>query len=163
MAAVWYRFRAELRARWRALLALALLAGIAGGAVLAAVAGARRTDTAYSRLVAETKEQDVLVNPDLGTESALPWRDVLRLPQVAEAGRIDGLTIFPADVHSPDDFDRFGITLASRGAVGYSFARPKILDGSTRCWRTTSTCASGACCTPGSCARTTSRASRAVS
>ena len=41
MTAVWYRFRTELRVRWKSVLALALLAGIAGGATLAAVAGAR--------------------------------------------------------------------------------------------------------------------------
>jgi hypothetical protein len=51
LAAVRCRFRAELRARWRATLALALLVGFAGGVVLAAAGGARRTDTAHARLV----------------------------------------------------------------------------------------------------------------
>ncbi len=36
--AVWYRSRAEFRTRWRSVLALGLLAGIAGGAALAAIA-----------------------------------------------------------------------------------------------------------------------------
>jgi hypothetical protein len=67
MAAVWMRFRAELRARWTALLAVALLVGLAGGAALAEFAGARRTDTAFGRLVKKTAAWDVLVNPDLGT------------------------------------------------------------------------------------------------
>ena len=54
MTAVWYRFRAELRARWKSVVVLAVLAGIAGGVTLAAIAGARRTDSAFSRLLTET-------------------------------------------------------------------------------------------------------------
>ena len=50
MGAVWMRLRAELRAGWRSLLGLALVAGLAGGLVIAAAAGARRTDTAYERM-----------------------------------------------------------------------------------------------------------------
>jgi hypothetical protein len=46
------RLRAELRSRWRAWLALALIFGIGSGASIAALAAARRTDTAYPRFVA---------------------------------------------------------------------------------------------------------------
>lgn len=49
--AVLMRLRADLRTRWRALLGLALLLGLIGGVALTAAAGARRTDTAYSRLL----------------------------------------------------------------------------------------------------------------
>ena len=52
MAAIWMRLRSELRARWRSLLVLTLVVGVTGGVVLAAVAGARRTDSAYPRLIA---------------------------------------------------------------------------------------------------------------
>jgi len=45
--ATWYRLRIELRARWRAWAALALIVGLTGGAVLALAAGARRTDSSY--------------------------------------------------------------------------------------------------------------------
>ena len=38
MNAVWLRARNELRSRWRALISLALIAGIGGGAAIAAVA-----------------------------------------------------------------------------------------------------------------------------
>jgi hypothetical protein len=51
MATVWLRLRADIRLRWRALLNLALLLGVAGGVVLTAAAGAHRTDTAYPRLL----------------------------------------------------------------------------------------------------------------
>ncbi len=51
MAAVWMRLHAELRSRWRAWLALAVVFGVAAGAAIAAFAGARRTETAYPRFV----------------------------------------------------------------------------------------------------------------
>ena len=51
MAPVWFALRAGMRRRWRALVSLALLLGLAGGVVLTAAAGARRTDTAYPRLL----------------------------------------------------------------------------------------------------------------
>jgi hypothetical protein len=43
------RVRIELRSRWREWLAVALFAGLAGGLVIAAAAGARRTDSALTR------------------------------------------------------------------------------------------------------------------
>jgi hypothetical protein len=129
MSAVWFRFRADLRGRWRSVVALAFLVGVAGGAALAAVAGARRTDTAYSRLVDATDAWDVLVNPDLGSQSALRSASVAKLPMVESAGRLTGLAVVPHDLESPDDFDRYGIVLASDGHAGYAIGRPKILEG----------------------------------
>src|SRR6516162_7056558 len=82
MTALWLRLRADLRHRWRALLGLALLLGVIGGVVLAAAAGARRTDTAYPRLLewANATRVDVIVegNGLGGYDKALA-----RLPQVA--------------------------------------------------------------------------------
>jgi FtsX-like permease family len=55
------RFRAELRARWRTSLTLTLFAGLAGGVVVAAVAGAHRTDSALARHLAAYRLADVTV------------------------------------------------------------------------------------------------------
>ena len=52
MEAVWFRTISELRRRWRAWVALAVLAGIGGGIAIAAFAGARRTNTTLDRFVA---------------------------------------------------------------------------------------------------------------
>src|SRR3954471_778738 len=109
MPAVWLRFRAELRTRWRALLAVPWLVGLAGGAALAALAGARRTDTAFDRLVARTDTADLLVNPDDGTDSALTEDDVLSLPQVVAGGRVDGIAVAPANARNTFDLGRLGI------------------------------------------------------
>jgi hypothetical protein len=61
MAAVLRILRSDLRSRWRPLLGLALLLGLVGGAVLACAAGARRTDTAYGRLLAWAHASQVQV------------------------------------------------------------------------------------------------------
>jgi ABC-type lipoprotein release transport system permease subunit len=99
MAAVWYRFRAELRTRWRAWLALALIVGIAGAAVLALAAGARRTDSAYQRFLRSQNAYDVLLvttSDVFGAETSRTAQfdldEVRRLPEVAETAR--GATFF---------------------------------------------------------------------
>lgn len=46
---MWLRVSAGLRQEWRGHVVLALITAVIGGVVLAALAGARRTDTAVSR------------------------------------------------------------------------------------------------------------------
>src|SRR5438132_9393545 len=111
MAAVWMAARAQLRRRWGSTVALALLVGLTGGVVLAAVAGASRTDSSMRRFVAYSRPEDayVVVNgPQIPGQSSLggPPPDVtpaqiqayttallterarlVHLPQVTEAGR----------------------------------------------------------------------------
>ncbi|MDQ1433067.1 MAG: putative transport system permease protein, partial [Actinomycetota bacterium] len=128
MAAVRYRFRAELRARWRSVLALALLAGLAGGVTLAAIAGARRTDSAYSRLLVATNAAHVLVNPDDGNDSALDAQAIARLPMVAAAGRENGMIVLPLPVRGARDLTE-SINLGLVGAMGRALARPHVLHG----------------------------------
>ncbi len=52
MRAVWVVFWAQLRHRWRSWLAIAVLIGLVGGAVMAAVAAGRRTESAFPGFVA---------------------------------------------------------------------------------------------------------------
>jgi hypothetical protein len=58
MSAVWLRARAQLRGRAQATVLLLLLVGITGGVVLAAVAGARRSDAALPRFLAFSQTTD---------------------------------------------------------------------------------------------------------
>jgi hypothetical protein len=64
-----------------------LVLGIAGGAVLASVAGARRTDSAYPRFVERQAAYDAIV-PDAGTPEFHPNLDAISgLPYVTASAR----------------------------------------------------------------------------
>ena len=83
MATVWLALRADLRQRWRALLSLALLLGLIGGVVLTAAAGARRTDTAYPRLLSWANATQVDIIPAANDFPADYYAALAQLPQVA--------------------------------------------------------------------------------
>lgn len=115
MSAVAYRFGSELRARWRAWLALAILIGLAGGASLMLFAGSRRTGSAHDRFRSSQRAFDVGLEvsckPELrdnrGDTSC--FTAMARLPAVADATTVvslpslietlDGRSIQP----NPDD------------------------------------------------------------
>ena len=59
MGAIWMALRAEARVRWRAWVGLGVILGLASGAAIACVAGARRTDSAYDRFLVATNAADV--------------------------------------------------------------------------------------------------------
>ena len=83
MGSVWLALRADLRLRWRALLGLALLLGLIGGVVLTAAAGARRTDTAYARLLRWASAAQVDIIPTGNGPLSGYFAALRRLPQVA--------------------------------------------------------------------------------
>ncbi len=72
---------ADVRRRWQGLVVLGLLVGVAGGLSMAAISGARRTDTAYPRFLEETLAADAVVyasqeglyNPDFEPIRQLPY------------------------------------------------------------------------------------------
>jgi ABC-type antimicrobial peptide transport system permease subunit len=84
MATVWLSLRTDIRRRWRTLLSLALLLGLIGGVVLTAAAGARRTDTAYPRLLSWANATQVDFIPAVGDYPADYYAALAKLPQVAE-------------------------------------------------------------------------------
>jgi hypothetical protein len=93
VAAVWYRARAEMRRRWASTLVLALLAGVAGGIVLASVAGARRTSTAMDRFVEFNKPSHLFLFDESGQ---LDEEAVTALPQVEATSRASYVLMAPA-------------------------------------------------------------------
>lgn len=96
MTAVLLRLRAEARTRWLAWVAFAALAGVVGGATIAALAGARRTETAYPRFLDATAAFDALVSNGTTEDNfnrQLDVDDVARLPQVAELALVNNYYI----------------------------------------------------------------------
>ena len=82
---------------------LVLLVALAGGAVLAAVAGARRTDSAYPRFLQVSHGSDVLVSPG-GTGLGGYYRALARLPGVAAVAPLAALNMLaPGQVMAPAD------------------------------------------------------------
>ena len=103
MAAVWVRAAAELRRRWRATVLLAVLVGLTGGVVLAAVAGARRTATVMDRFLAYHQATNVAVEVQGFDTDA-----VRRLPMVAEVGEGAYMVMVASTPSGDPDPDAFG-------------------------------------------------------
>ncbi len=125
----------DLVRRWRSWALLVLVLGLAGGVVLTAAAGARRTASAFPRYLAQAGASDLLIAPEgsglgsgLGSGSGGFDRAVGHLPGVEAYGAVVGINALP--VH-PDG------RLAGNGGVvaplddGYlrKVERPKILSG----------------------------------
>src|SRR5256714_3713012 len=129
MNAVWMRVRWELRSRIASVVVLGLIVGVIGGVVIAAAAGARRTETAYARFLRTTRAVDIVVAPT-PPGAVARRRQIVRLPDVAATtlvtlatGRIE----LPAGraVRVPDVFP----LVSADGRFGTTLNRMKILSG----------------------------------
>jgi hypothetical protein len=98
MSTALYWWRAVGRRSWRPLVVLALLGGVLGAMALAAVAGAWRTDTAYSRYLRAANVSDAFVNVPgelPGMPATRPLTLISRLPGVTAAAPYLGLVGAP--------------------------------------------------------------------
>lgn len=133
MAAVWVLAKARLRARWRALLGLTLLVGVASGAVMVAAIGARRTATAYPRLLEVTLAQDARLRVG-GYVQDHPgfYGDLRRLPQVTDMGLASFALLAPDMGPGPRVFSisqNIVSAMSVDGRFGWTVNRPLILAG----------------------------------
>jgi hypothetical protein len=130
MGSVWLSLRAELRLRWRALAGLALLLGLIGGVVLAAAAGARRTDTAYPRLLQWANAAQVDILPLTVANRPVPgyFAALARLPQVASMSTASLYQMVLPVRHGLPQTEVEAISSPDR-ALGVSADRVKILQG----------------------------------
>jgi hypothetical protein len=124
VAAVWAQARAQLRATRRSTVALILLVALVGGVVLAAATGARRTDSAFPRLLGAASTSDILVNPDEGIASGLDIDEVAALPGVREIGDVRGMFLVLPDPSYDAEF-----LAAGTPATFDTIDRPKVLEG----------------------------------
>jgi len=74
----------DMRRRWRSLFVLALLAGLTSALAMAAAAGARRTDTALTRLETTTNAMDAVVFASQSGDYRPNWTSLERQPEVAQ-------------------------------------------------------------------------------
>jgi ABC-type lipoprotein release transport system permease subunit len=130
VAAVWALAWARLRVRWRSLLGLTLLVGMAAGAVMAAAIGARRAETAYPRLLEATLAEDVHVGVGSYADEHPGYIDRLRrLPQVADLGLASVAFLVP-DMGPPRPTSSdIAPLMSTDGRFGWTVNRPLILAG----------------------------------
>jgi ABC-type lipoprotein release transport system permease subunit len=95
-----YAWRAIWRRSWRMALAVALIGGLLGAVGLAALAGARRTDSAYGRYLHAVKASDVMI--DIPGPLLPVVRQVEGLPGKVSAGAWLGLAANPV-IHGKVD------------------------------------------------------------
>ena len=127
MRPAWLILRADLRRRWRPMLAMAVLTGLVGGVVLVAAAGARRTDTAFPRFLSRSHAADLLVSPARSGFGGY-FRAVAGLPQVASADTVAFLQMsLPGPGASP--FSGLVAEASLSGGEGVAINRVKVLSG----------------------------------
>jgi FtsX-like permease family len=124
LSAAWAVFRAGVRRRWRAWVALAVLVGLFAAVVMALAAGARRTDSAYPRLLTWSRAPDLMFYTD-SQESATfanpSVASIEQLPAAATAAAVSSYTVL-----SPGDAE---IYAPQTNAIPDVFFRRKILSG----------------------------------
>ena len=116
----------ELRTRWRGWAVLVLLVALAGGAVMTAAAGARRTSSAYPRYLRASHASDLLVSV-AGRMTGF-YGALARQPGVALVARGIGLNVQPAD--GAGRLDWAATTEAPAGRLlGHGLDAPRVLAG----------------------------------
>jgi ABC-type lipoprotein release transport system permease subunit len=138
MGAVWLRTKVQLRGRVWASVLLALLVGLAGAVVLAALAGARRSDAALPRFLAASRTTDTLVyvagpsgqpGQPARTDLAGELRAVAALPQVRAAQRLTPLIMSASDPTGPAGPSRQLGWVGLDRAAHEGFGRPMLVAG----------------------------------
>jgi FtsX-like permease family len=127
----------QLRRRRPATAALVVLVGLAGGVVMAAVAGASRTDSAMGRFVAYSRPEDLIAvvngaqgdpsDPTVGARAVVVRSRVFALPQIAAAGRAP--YIFLAANRRGSDIGGVNAFAAADTRMFRTIERPRLLDG----------------------------------
>ena len=117
----------RLRASWRAWAALALLTGLAGGVVMTAAAGARRTENAYPQFLRSTAAADVLVGPAGSGVGGFDFA-IGKLPGVTQVAPVVGLNCQPMLADGKID-EAAEVVAPLDGRLGRQLERPKMLAG----------------------------------
>lgn len=125
MGAAWAWAGSELRRRVPATIALVLLVGLAGAVVLGALAGARRTDTAFERALDAARTADVRVQYSSEGDVDDEVLDAIRAqPDVVEAHPF----YITLALNQDSDYD-LSILAGPDDELFSTFERPRLLAG----------------------------------
>ena len=100
-AVAWYRLRASLHDRWATYLTIVLLVGVIGGLAMGAVAGARRSQSAFPDYLASSHASDLQLqifnpaSPSGGLGGADLTQRFAHLPHVLHVSSAPGLAVAP--------------------------------------------------------------------
>ncbi|HZW73032.1 MAG TPA: hypothetical protein VFF43_05770, partial [Caldimonas sp.] len=113
-----------MRARRAAWALLAILIGLSGAVVMVAAAGARRTDSAYTRYLAATHGSDLLLSSN-ATGSPQLYADIAKVRGAAAVAPVVGYGTAPVgDLHQP-----LLVDAATDGEFGNLVERPRLTAG----------------------------------
>src|ERR1700722_2110937 len=115
--------RLDSRRRWRSLVVLGLLVGLVTITVLTAVAGARRGQSAVSRLWSRTLPATITVLPN---QPGFDWARIRALPEVGALTTF-GISGFAVDGY-PLEGQESGYPFSDRQAMA-AIERPVLLQG----------------------------------
>ena len=115
--------RSELVRRWRALLVLGVLAGLVGGLSMAAIAGGRRTSTAYQRYREATGRSDTIVFATIIGVFDADYTPVRQWPEVEDAGEF---TLTPVGV---EGYPTLGQLAPNDDRLYRTINRPVLVSG----------------------------------
>jgi FtsX-like permease family len=101
MGIAWYTWRASWRRSWREALVIAVIGGLLGAVALGALAGARRTDTAYGRYLASINASTVMI--DVPAPLLPVIKHIEHLPGSSSSAVWLGLNATPVIDGKPDD------------------------------------------------------------
>ena len=142
MGAIATRARSLLRENVRATFLLAVVAGLAGGLVLATWSTARRGSSSFDRMLAATRQADLMVGfcakgvtqAELNSESGCPLVDpvaeeeaISRLPGVQAVGR--GAVLFGVFELNGSPSDGLVATLLDDNGFPTFAGRPMVIAG----------------------------------
>src|SRR5207248_2175782 len=98
---------------------------------LAAAAGARRTDTAFPRMLKATNGSDVLVSATAGGQADMAFYDrVAQLDGVTDSGKLVALGLIPVSVPRGAGAEILSAAhISEDGRAGYEIDRPNIVAG----------------------------------
>lgn len=115
--------RSGLRGRVATTVALTVLASVAGGIVLAAVAGARRTDSAFPRFLEATNSPDVLLQVPQDKVD-----QIAALPSVSDVAPFGGMAVKQAGTDALIGYDSISFA-GTDERFGTVIGRPLVLEG----------------------------------